>query len=58
MHVLPTKSGESHLAMSCASINKDSAPVAYLKNFFSVDKDEVDIKETGIWLSKDGDSPD
>ena len=42
--------------MSCASINKDSAPVAYLKNFFSVDKDEVDIKETGLWLSKDGDS--
>ena len=44
--------------MSCASINEDSAPVAYLKNFFSEDKDEVNTKEIGIWLSKDGDSQD
>ena len=56
LHGLPTKSGESNLAMLWGSINEDSALVTYLKNFFPEDKDGVVIKETGIWLLKDGDN--
>ena len=54
LHGLPTKSGESNLAMLWESINEDSALVTYLKNFFPEDKDGVVIKVTGIWLLKDG----
>ena len=56
LHGLPTKSGESNLAMLWGSINEESALVTYLKNFFTEDKDGVVIKETGIWLLKDGDN--
>ena len=50
LHGLPTKSGESNLAMLWGCINEDSALVTYLKNFFPEDKDRVVINETGIWL--------
>ena len=55
LHGLPTKSVESNLVMLWGSINYDSALVTYLKNIFLEDKEEVVIKEIGIWLLKDGD---
>jgi len=41
LHGLPTKSGESNLAMLWGSINEDSALVTYLNNIFPEDSDGV-----------------
>ena len=47
----------NQILLCCGDLlNEESALVTYLKNFFTEDKDGVVIKETGIWLLKDGDN--
>ena len=63
---VPTKEeNESNMAMLWGSINEDSALVTYLNNFLAKNKDDLVLRETGIWFLSDkknqswlGSSPD
>ena len=51
---VPTKEeNESNLAMLWGSINENSAIVTYLNKFLAENKDDLVLRETGIWLLSD-----
>ena len=51
---VPTKEeSESNMAMLWGSINEDSALVTYLKKCLAKNKDNLVLRETGIWFLSD-----